>query len=85
MKEDQLGYVINLHSLLMAIETNSGNNRSKWLTDEYQRAYDEFKSTVEKENEARNRKQQSGSPETGADKSPDQPQLRREHRSNAES
>lgn len=82
---DQLNYVNGLHTLMKEIETNAGINRPTWLITEYERAYLEFRNTVEQENETRKRQQQPRRPEAGADQSSSKPQLRGEHRAGAES
>lgn len=84
-KQDLAGYLVSLHTLVKEIETNAGINRPKWLTDEYTRAYGEFRNTVEKDNETRNREQQSGSDKAGADLSSGKPDLRGEYRPGSES
>lgn len=83
-KQDLAGYLVSLHTLVKEIETNAGVNRPKWLTDEYTRAYSEFRNTVEKDNETRNREQQSGSDQAGVDLSSGKPNLRGEYRSGSE-
>lgn len=74
---DKLNYVNGLHSLMKEIETNAGINRPVWLTKEYERAYAEFKQTVEKENEARNGNDSGRSEEGRADVSRSESGLRR--------
>lgn len=84
-KAEQLSYLNGLHDLMNNIETNAGIGRPKWITAEYERVYTEFKQTVEKENEARNRNDDSGRSQDGTGVSPSNPGLRGQDRTGTKS
>lgn len=74
-KADLAQYLVNLHTLLQAQDSAGGLVKSDTLIAEYDKNWDLLKDTINKENEdeTRNGNDDRQRPETGADRSRDQP------------
>lgn len=70
---ENAGYLASLISILDSFDDGGGRTRPKWLAEEYERAYLEFRQNVEKENEARTRTDSSSKSQGRAQEPSGQP------------